>query len=213
MGINIGVLSIGLRAFSLPDSDEEIKVMKAEQMKKKLQCFMLVKRTYRKQGYSLSYLDIFNYISSAVFYVPTTKGRGVSSVISVVEDSLTKGLPLDSIYQREADDLRGKKGNIAEVGRFASSGGTAGLMSEVWDLMSRVLEYSIENCIECLCITVNPAHVRFYRHIGFVPMGEVKNHPGVNAPAVLMVVNVNEWLEERGFKSLIAPQVSLPRVD
>lgn len=165
---------------------------------KKLSCLWLVRKTYRRSGYSFSFFCLIKNLLDrkkiTMFYIRS--GRRVSSTLSVVCDS-SKGLPLDSIYKEEANILRTEGKKIAEVGKFASSAGASGVISEVWELMSEVRKHATDNQIDYLCITVNPRHRNIYRRIGFSPLGEIKTHPGVNAPAVFMTVGVKEWLKER----------------
>jgi len=60
----------------------------------------------------------------------------------------------------------------------------------------------LENEIDCLCITVNPEHFDFYKFLGFDgDEKEIKTHPGVQAPAVFMAVEIEKWVREKTKKS------------
>jgi hypothetical protein len=189
---------------SFPLERESRSVKEADDLRIVLGCLLLVRKKYKEEGYSFGYLDVIKSLVSKrktkVFYIP--KGERVSSTISVFPDLKKEGLPLDAIYHNEAETLRAEGKVIAEVGKFASIGGAAsGPFSEIWDLMKRVLGYSAENRIDTLCITVNPKHRLVYRFIGFIPVGDIKNHPKVKAPAVLMIAGTERLRKNKHYRS------------
>ncbi len=182
---------------SLLANNGEKSVQQARRLKT-LSCLWLVRKTYKRSRYAFSYLELVKNLmhkNRVTIYVSTRNDK-VSSTVSVFGDS-PKGLPLDSIYRSETDALRAQGKKIAEVGKIASFGAASAVISEVWDLMSGIRKYSVDNGIEYLCIAINPSHEFLYRKIGFISVGNVKTHPGVKAPAVFMKVNVPEWMEKR----------------
>ena len=163
--------------------------------------FRLLYEEYLEAGYianptsSHSFLGAHHFLPKTVLFIAKYAGFLVSSLTQFFDNHLL-GLPADQIYKKELDKLRAEGRVISEIG---------GLVTQKefrWQnlflsLCQIMYWYSHFRKIDDLCITVNPKHVRFYETVFlFETIGPIKYYPKVNAPAVLMRLNVNKHEEK-----------------
>jgi N-acyl-L-homoserine lactone synthetase len=169
--------------------------------RERILCRQLVKREYTKMGYSSNSGRDPHNKQTTVFCM--TKENKIRGTISVITDSPTFGLPLDIVWAEDMADIRTQSKKIAEVGKFVVDStqlpnSQCGLRPLARHFFSSVLEHSLSSEIDSLVVTVNPIHVRFYIFLGFSQKSrEVKHLPTVNAPSVLLFVDVKEWMKRR----------------
>jgi len=102
------------------------------------------------------------------------------------------GLLADQTYARKLDALRAKGRTVCEFTRFAvsSAADSKATISGLFDL-SYVLGRKMLGVTDVV-VEVNPRHVGFYkRAFGFEPISEVRTCDRVNAPAVLLRLDVS----------------------
>lgn len=104
-----------------------------------------------------------------------------------------QGLLADGLYQAEIDVVRARGGTVAEITQFAldtkmtSKRFLAAMFNVAYIYLCNLWRYSD------LVIEVNPAHAPFYiRMLGFEVIGEERMCPRVNAPALLLWLNLAE---------------------
>jgi hypothetical protein len=168
------------------------------------QAFQLGARLYRRMGYVpaegqerlVSSFD--DHPDTLILLITDEDGRAAATA-TIVYDNETDGLPLDDIYQAEADKLRAHGRRLAEYVRLAVDDSVRGCREVLVHLFSFGTIYSwLVMDYDDFVITVNPRHAPYYqRLLGFETVGEVKTCPKVqNAPAVLLRLS-REYMERR----------------
>jgi len=102
------------------------------------------------------------------------------------------GLLVDETYADELDAIRAKGRTVCEFTRFAVSAAadSKSTISGLFDL-SYVLGRKMLGVTDVV-VEVNPRHVGFYRRaFGFQPISDVRTCERVNAPAVLLRLDVS----------------------
>jgi hypothetical protein len=103
------------------------------------------------------------------------------------------GLLADRTYASNLEQIRGEGRHVCEFTRFAVAAGadSRATISGLFDL-SYVLGRKMLGVTDVV-IEVNPRHVAFYRRaFGFAAVSDVRICERVNAPAVLLRLNVDE---------------------
>lgn len=114
------------------------------------------------------------------------------------------GILADEIFKEEIDVFRARGAKVCEITKLAfdPSANSKAAMASLFHL-AVLHARDIHGCTD-LFIEVNPRHRRFYQNmLGFVPHGEPKNNPRVNAPAYLLRVGfdyVTQQIETLGGK-------------
>ena len=163
-----------------------------------------------KQAYSLLYDRYLesNYIKASKSFpfhynvynlLPDTKTAilkkigGVVSTVDIVMESEEYGMPLDQIYHSELDELWGQGRKLCEVGSLACSK-EASWQNTFMPLFRVIFWRAVNTGSNDICIMVNPKHVAFYENIMiFERLGEEKFYPNVNAPAVALRMNLDQY--------------------
>jgi hypothetical protein len=149
---------------------------------------------------------------AAVFYSQT--GQNVDGTLTAMIDG-PEGLPLDSVYGSELNDLRRRGRRLSEHGLLAHTGQIAGsqaaeyldkdhaatardqlnnVRTSLIHLMCRTVFYSLSSNCTDVVIGVHPKHTRFYeRAWGFRKDGPERTYATVNnRPVVLMRLDFAE---------------------
>jgi hypothetical protein len=103
-----------------------------------------------------------------------------------------KALAADELYETELDTFRKKDRKICEVSKLAidPSFSSKELFASLFHL-TYIYAYVIHKVKDAF-IEVNPRHVTFYkRMLGFKQIGEERTCPRVNAPAVLLHLDLD----------------------
>jgi hypothetical protein len=122
----------------------------------------------------------------AVVAIGRLDGQAISA-ISAYTDSQA-GLPLDSVYEAELNELRNKGRRLAEVGLFADRREHINRSIEgILELMRFGFFYATYHRCDHIVIGVHPTHSMFYKRIfGFEQIGEQRNYCTVkNNPVIL----------------------------
>lgn len=157
----------------------------------------LVARRYAERGYISS--DLSTHADGSVVVCSAFDGLATVGTIAMRYES-AQGLNADAVFGPELDALRAAGWSLCEGGRLA-------LDHEVSDnkaLLARLFHlaflhaYRLAGC-RLLVIEVNPRHVPFYRRmLGFKVAAEPRLNPRVNAPAVLMTLDLIYGAEQIG---------------
>jgi hypothetical protein len=146
----------------------------------------LVERMYAWRGYRCGGLSA---AEQTRVTLQACHGENVFGTLSVRCDS-GAGLAADSLYKSEIDIYRAT-GTVCELTRLAVDPqfGSKELLGVLFHAA-----YFFAGPISgatCMFIEVNPRHVAFYqRALGFDPAGECKTCERVNAPAILLRLDV-----------------------
>ena len=149
----------------------------------------LVQRMYTRRGYKVATHE--NVPSKASqLTLQTCSGNHVFGTLTVRHDS-DDGLAADALYQQEIDTYRRSGRHVAELTRLAVD---PELGSK--EVLGALFHAAYAVCgplrgVTDVLIEVNPRHVGFYRRmLNFVQIGEQRICPRVDAPAVLLHVEV-----------------------
>lgn len=123
--------------------------------------------------------------SKKVTTIVALEGKKVVGTLSVYFDG--GKLPIEDLFPDTLSLLRKTSAKIVYLGTFATSEEFRGKASLVASLFQEAVKIGTEAlATKALCV-VNPAHVSFYRHLGFTEIARKDNMPGLhNATAVLL---------------------------
>lgn len=147
---------------------------------------MLINRMYSWRGYATSR---HTPASPNLITLMATENHSVIGTISISFDSPV-GILADETYEDEINIFRRRGSRICEFTKLAFDPGVRSkqVLASVFHV-AFIYAWYIRHCTD-LFIEVNPRHRRFYeRTLGFIRHGKIKNNPRVNAPAVLL------WLD------------------
>jgi len=130
--------------------------------------YRLVYRCYLERGYIAP-------LPNAIFYrlsygVPTSRtviGESANGkligTLTVVGDSRL-GLPMESLFHREIDEIRARRRRISEVsGLCVEPARRSVSLATFFDLTRFLVQYAGWQAIDDLLISIHPAHLPFYR--------------------------------------------------
>ena len=149
----------------------------------------LVARRYADRGYLSK--DLSCHTDAALTICSAFDGHTTVGTIAVRFDS-PRGLNADAVFGAELDQLRFEDRRLCEFGRLAIDHD----VSDNKQLLARLFHlaylhaHRLSGC-DLLVVEVNPRHVAFYRRmLGFKVGGDMRLNPRVNAPAVLLTLDL-----------------------
>lgn len=143
----------------------------------------LIRKRYGWRGYAVG--DAQDAPPNQVTLVASDRERALAT-ISVGFDT-PEGLLVDALYREEVSRLRASGARICEFTRLAVESGerSRDVLAMIFHI-AYIYARRLNGCTDLL-IEVNPRHVRFYRAaLGFQVYGPERTCPRVNAPAVLL---------------------------
>ena len=174
-----------LGSILVPGGGRPIRVKIASDRDEFEQAFRLVAARYRARGYDTAGAAPFRFtpfhaLPGTVTFV-AKDGDRVVATLSLVPDNQTLGLPMESIYGSEVEDLRAEGRKLGEVTSLAEDGLSAREFLRVFSSMIRlVCQYHVRHGGDSWVITVNPRHRAFYcKVLGFVPLGPCRSYSAV----------------------------------
>jgi len=154
-------------------------------LKQQIKTSNLIKRMYASRGYQTdSALDSFCNTNQISFAASIEKR--VIGTLSVSYDS-DNGLLADSLYKKELEGIRAHKRKVCELSRLAidpqfSSRELIAYLFNLAYISARIIQEATDFIIE-----INPRHATYYKRLlGFHQAGETRTCQRVNAPAVLL---------------------------
>ncbi len=146
----------------------------------------LVREMYARRGYSTS--GVINLPRrDNVITLDACNAEQVVGTLTLRLDSGDSGLLADMLYRSEIDAVRENGNSVCEVGKLAVDPryGSRELLASLFQL-AYLYAHVIHRASDAF-IEVNPRHAGFYkRMLGFREIGEQRMCPRVNAPAVLL---------------------------
>ena len=146
---------------------------------------MLIERMYSRRGYQTETASVLPHRPTRIT-LETSKGEELFGTLTLGLDS-EEGLLADALYQPEMNGLRATGRKLCEISRLAVDPqyGSKEVLASLFHLAyiyARIIHKATDVLVE-----VNPRHAGFYkRMLGFRQIGEVHTCPRVNAPAVLL---------------------------
>ncbi|WP_310387928.1 N-acyl amino acid synthase FeeM domain-containing protein [Roseateles sp.] len=157
----------------------------------------LVARRYAERGYISS--DLSTHADGSVVVCSAFDGLATVGTIAVRYES-EQGLNADAVFGPELSELRAGGQSLCEFSRLALDqhvSDNKALLARLFHL-AYLHAYRLGGC-ELLVIEVNPRHVAFYRRmLGFKVSAEARLNTRVNAPAVLMTLDLRYADEQIG---------------
>lgn len=187
-------------------SKQEFKLRLATSEDRRKSASLLIEKMYSWRGYDAEALGRDPNKITLVAYLEDK----VVGTLTLGLDS-PQGMVVDELYKREADILRAEGRRPCDITRLAVDQDikSKSVLAALFHL-SYIYGRSIHGATDFL-IEVNPRHVLFYeRMLGFEPFGEERICPRVNAPAVLLRLDLNyadEQIKRYGGTGVAVPGV------
>ncbi|MBI2224900.1 MAG: hypothetical protein HYU44_08080 [Betaproteobacteria bacterium] len=146
---------------------------------------MLIERMYSRRGYHTETASTLPHRPTRIT-LETSRGEELIGTLTLGLDS-EEGLLADALYQSEMNGLRATGRKLCEISRLAVDPqyGSKEVLASLFHLAyiyARIIHKATDVLVE-----VNPRHARFYkRMLSFRQIGQVQTCPRVNAPAVLL---------------------------
>lgn len=185
---------------------QEFKVRLANNEDRRKSASLLIQKMYSWRGYDANALSQDPHKITLVAY----QEDQVAGTLTLGLDS-PEGMVVDQLYKEEADSLREQGRKICDVTKLAvdqdiKSKNVLGALFHLSVIYGRNIHLATDFLIE-----VNPRHAFFYQKmIGFVPFGGEKLCSRVNAPAVLLRLDLayaNEQVLKYGGRGATAQGV------
>jgi hypothetical protein len=192
--------ALGLDSAALPaDADDLVieqknfRIRLADTESGRNSASMLINKMYAWRGYGSAHQVKAN--PSRITLTASDKEKVIGTVTLGIDSE--EGLLADEIFKPEIDKRRNAGGKVCELTKLAfdpdirSKFALASLFHIVFIYGRRM-----HNCTDVF-IEVNPRHRRFYETmLGFKRQCEIRTNPRVNAPAVLLWVDIG-YVEEQ----------------
>ena len=166
----------------------------ADSMGQRSKANILVNRMYATRGYHTS--SLLKDADANRITLIAGEGEAIFGTVTIGFDS-PQGLLVDQLFRAEADRLRNAAHEICEFTKLAvdSAVKSRRILASLFHV-AYIIAHRL-NGIHDLLIEVNPRHVRYYqRMLGFEVMGPQRLNTRVNAPAVLLVLDLSHAREQ-----------------
>lgn len=172
------------------------RVRLADSTQQRSKASMLINSMYSWRGYTTDGLELPQQHSPDSITLEASTGNRLFGTLTLGLDS-EDGLLADGLYQQEIDILRSQGRRVCEITKLAfnpkysSKEAIASLFH-----LAYIYAHNIYNATDLL-IEVNPRHISFYvRRMGFEQIGEVRTCSRVDAPAVLLQLDLKYSAEQ-----------------
>ncbi|MCW5598443.1 MAG: long-chain N-acyl amino acid synthase [Nitrosomonas sp.] len=145
----------------------------------------LIKRMYASRGYLTESTDAFSTNLHQYTFEARQAQRPIGTLTLTIDTN--KGLLADTLYKKELDRFRQQGHRLCEVSKlaFIPKSGSKEILAALFHLA--YLYANDLHSTQDAFIEVNPRHALFYqRMLGFRQIGQQQICPRVNAPAVLL---------------------------
>ena len=172
------------------------------------QAYRLIYKEYLARGYcseksSQMHFNYFCVLPETRTFV-LSKKKSIVGTISLIQDSPC-GLPMESLFPAEIQELRETDRKLAEVSllslskeEFHRKGFSLANLKKLkasLDLFKIMLYYADTVGITDLVIAVHPKHEALYRYLNFEVIGPVRSYDGAcGNPALPMRMNVKKFI-------------------
>ena len=168
-------LGTGRRAFTVRVADEQARRVEAHR---------LVDRMYSRRGYETGFIGKAD-SGHRMTFVASDAGNALGTLTLGLDSS--DGLLADAMYGDEIDAVRAQGRSVCELTKLAVDldDGSKRVLASLFH--TAYIYGRLINRVTDVFIEVNPRHAPFYRRmLGFVQAGPERSCPRVNAPAVLL---------------------------
>ena len=185
---------------------QEFKVRLATTEDRRKSASLLIEKMYSWRGYDV---DTLRHDPNKITLVAYQEEK-VAGTMTLGLDS-PQGMVVDQLYKQEVNQLRAEGRAPCDITRLAVDQDikSKSVLAALFHL-TYIYGHNIHQATDFL-IEVNPRHVMFYeRMLGFKPFGEERICPRVNAPAVLLrldLAHADEQIVRYGGVGSAAPGV------
>jgi hypothetical protein len=153
---------------------------------------LLVKKRYSWRGYSVTPPSVKE--PNRITLAADTEGRTVGTITLCLDGRM--GLPADENFEDKLDELRAQGRRLSEPSRLAIDDNVPQRVFASLVHITYIYAHNIFGLTDWV-IEVNPRHVMFYkRMLGFQIFGQERNCTRVNAPAVLLRLELDYMAEK-----------------
>jgi len=139
------------------------------------------------------------YLSNNTAVITGSKMNHTVCTVSAVLDG-DHGLPLDSYYRKELNELRKQDKKLIEIGLLADARKTSSFANIV-DLMAGIARFGVYSNHHDYVIGVHPRRINFFKQtFGFEPIGEVKDYSKLKTAPVVLLYACGKELETIALK-------------
>lgn len=159
-------------------------------LKQRIKANTLIKRMYASRGYCTKTISTFSHDPHQVTFQASAKEITTGTITLKIGSN--KELLADELYRKELDGFRKKGRKICELSKFAAfmHHNSKEIFATLFHL-AFIYAYIIHKTNDAF-IEINPRHTSFYkRMLGFYPIGEMRICKRVNAPAVLLHLDLD----------------------
>jgi hypothetical protein len=189
----------GIKANQLEDMDRPA-VKFAEEYEEYRQAFSLVYSVYEKKKFihqSKSHgmlYSIYSLLPQTTHIIAKSYETVISNLTQIFDDPVF-GLPMDSIYKRELDEIRDQDRKVVELSALATP--REHRWKNIFHYLVQVMYwFSVFTEVDDVCIAINPRHVRYYNNMfPFENFGPERNYSRVGAPAIGLRGRVKESMD------------------
>jgi hypothetical protein len=164
-------------------------------LKQRIKANTLIKRMYAWRGYQTKNTCVFSTSSNQYTFEARQSGQLIGTLTLTIDTGA--GLLADTLYQTELNQFRQRDHRLCELSRLAfnSKNSSKKIFASLFH-MAYIFARRINN-IDDAFIEINPRHISFYkRMLGFKQIGDLRTCPRVNAPAVLLQLNL-EYMKKQ----------------
>lgn len=188
----------------------DVAVSLARSQAELIDAFRLLYQSYLRAGLAEEdpteiRLTPFHLLPSTEVFVAKCRAEVISTMTMTADADL--GLPMDSMYRKEVDELRGTGQRFAEMGCFADRRESPRRFLQVFQMLAQlVLQVARSRQFDGLVAATHPRHARFYmRSFGFEQFGDLKSCPYAEGnPAVALVLPFEKHRETKFGKKIFA---------
>lgn len=171
----------------LPVSDFKIRL--ADTMGRRSSASLLIEKMYSWRGYQTTTSAPVDPRPNRVTLVASAAEQTIGTITIGFDSDV--GLLVDQLYKAEIEPMRANGHVLCEFTKLAvdASVRSKRVLASLFHI-AHIFAHHIRGCSH-LMIEVNPRHVKFYQQmLGFQRVGQEKLNPRVNAPAVLLVLDL-----------------------
>lgn len=171
---------------------QKFNVRMANSAGRREEASVLIKKKYAWRGYSID--PTLEKEPNRITLVADTDGRTVGTMTLCFDSDI--GLPADENFHDKLDELRAQKRKLCEPSRLAIEEDVPKRVFASMIHVSYIYAHNIHGFTDYV-IEVNPRHAMFYkRMLGFHDFGEERICTRVNAPAVLLRLELEHMTEQ-----------------
>ncbi|MDT8363913.1 MAG: long-chain N-acyl amino acid synthase [Nitrosomonas sp.] len=158
--------------------------------KQRVKASTLIKRMYAARGYQTENTSVFSESSNQYTFEARNTEQLLGTLTLTIDSD--NGLLADQLYRNEINAFRKEGKTVCEVSKLAFTPNTSS--KSIFSALFHVayLHARFLHDVEAAFIEINPRHVRFYKNtLGFTQIGEQRTCPRVDAPAILLSLDLN----------------------